>query len=62
MSKEDGKALRIAALKAAAVAKQQRAAENLDKAINKLVKNNQPMSFANGEHVNFVRTNELNDR
>lgn len=47
MSKEDGKALRIAALKAAAVAKQQRAAENLDKAINKLVKNNEPMSFAN---------------
>jgi Family of unknown function (DUF6262) len=47
MSKEDGKALRIAALKAAAVAKQQRAAENLDKAINQLVKNNEPMSFAN---------------
>jgi uncharacterized protein with von Willebrand factor type A (vWA) domain len=47
MSKEDGKALRIAALKAAAVAKQQRAAENLDKAINKLVKTNEPMSFAN---------------
>lgn len=47
MSKEDGKALRIAALKAAAVAKQQRAAESLDKAINKLVKNNEPMSFAN---------------
>lgn len=47
MSKEDGKALRIAALKAAALAKQQRASENLDKAINKLVKNNEPMSFAN---------------
>jgi Family of unknown function (DUF6262) len=47
MSKEDGKILRIAALKAAAVAKQQRAAENLDKAINQLIKNNEPMSFAN---------------
>ena len=47
ISKEDGKALRIAALKAAAVAKQQRAAENLDKAINKLIKSNEPMSFAN---------------
>jgi hypothetical protein len=47
MSNEEGKQLRIAALKAAAVAKQQRAAENLDKAINQLVKNNEPMSFAN---------------
>lgn len=47
MSKEEGKQLRIAALKTAAVAKQQRAAESLDKAIQKLIKNNEPMSFAN---------------
>jgi Family of unknown function (DUF6262) len=47
MPKEDGKDVRIAALKAAAVAKQQRAAEGLDKAINKLIKSNEPMSFAN---------------
>lgn len=47
MPKEDGKDIRIAALKNAAVAKQQRAAEGLDKAINKLVKSNEPMSFAN---------------
>ena len=47
MPKEDGKDIRIAALKNAAVAKQQRAAEGLDKAINKLMKSNEPMSFAN---------------
>jgi Family of unknown function (DUF6262) len=47
MPKEDGKDIRIAALKTAAIAKQQRAAEGLDKAINKLMKSNEPMSFAN---------------
>jgi hypothetical protein len=47
MPKEDGKDIRIAALKNAAVAKQQRAADGLDKAINKLIKSNEPMSFAN---------------
>jgi Family of unknown function (DUF6262) len=47
MPKEDGKDIRIAALKNAAIAKQQRAAEGLDKAINKLIKSNEPMSFAN---------------
>jgi Family of unknown function (DUF6262) len=47
MPKEDGKDIRIAALKTAAIAKQQRAAEGLDKAINKLIKSNEPMSFAN---------------
>lgn len=47
MPHEDGKAARIAALKASAVAKQQRAAENLDKAIDKLIQNNQQISFAN---------------
>lgn len=47
MSREDGKDIRIAALKAAALAKQQRASENLDRAINKLIQNNEPISFAN---------------
>jgi transcriptional regulator of NAD metabolism len=47
MPKEDGKDIRIAALKTAAIAKQQRAADGLDKAINKLIKSNEPMSFAN---------------
>jgi DNA repair exonuclease SbcCD ATPase subunit len=47
MSRDDGKDIRIAALKTAAVAKQQRAAEGLEKAIDKLIKSNEPMSFAN---------------
>lgn len=47
MSREDGKDIRIAALKTAAVAKQQRAAEGLEKAIDKLIQSNEPMSFAN---------------
>jgi hypothetical protein len=46
MSKEDGKAARIAALKAAASAKQKRAAEALDAAISKLVKKKEVISFA----------------
>jgi uncharacterized small protein (DUF1192 family) len=47
MAREDGKELRIAALKAAAVAKQERTAANFDKAINKIVQNNEPITFAN---------------
>jgi hypothetical protein len=47
MPREDGKDIRIAALKTAAVAKQLRAAEGLEKAIDKLIKTNEPMSFAN---------------
>jgi DNA repair exonuclease SbcCD ATPase subunit len=47
MSKEDGKDIRIATLKTAAIAKQQRAAESLDKAIDRLIKSNESMSFAN---------------
>jgi DNA repair exonuclease SbcCD ATPase subunit len=47
MPRDDGKDIRIAALKTAAVAKQQRAAEGLEKAIDKLIKSNEPMSFAN---------------
>lgn len=46
MSKEDGKAARIAALKAAASAKQKRASESLDAAISKLVKKKAVISFA----------------
>jgi Family of unknown function (DUF6262) len=46
MSKEDGKAARIAALKAAASAKQKRASEALDAAIGKLVKKKEAISFA----------------
>jgi predicted transcriptional regulator len=47
MPRGDGKESRIAALKGAAVAKQERCAENFDKAINKLVQNNEPITFAN---------------
>jgi hypothetical protein len=47
MPREDGKEARIAALKAAAVAKQERCAENFDKAISKLLQNNEQISFAN---------------
>lgn len=47
MPREDGKDIRIAALKTAAIAKQQRAAEGLEKAIDKLIQSNEPMSFAN---------------
>jgi Family of unknown function (DUF6262) len=47
MPREDGKDIRIAALKTAAVAKQLRAAEGLEKAIDKLIQTNEPMSFAN---------------
>lgn len=47
MAREDGKELRIAALKAAAVAKQERTAANFDKAISKIVQNNEPITFAN---------------
>jgi Family of unknown function (DUF6262) len=46
MSKEDGKTARIAALKAAASAKQKRASEALDAAITKLVKKKDVISFA----------------
>jgi SepF-like predicted cell division protein (DUF552 family) len=46
MSKEDGKAARIAALKAAASAKQKRASESLDAAISKMVKKKAVISFA----------------
>jgi predicted transcriptional regulator len=47
MPRSDGKEARITALKSAAVAKQERCAENFDKAINKLVQNNEPITFAN---------------
>jgi predicted transcriptional regulator len=47
MPRGDGKEARITALKSAAVAKQERCAENFDKAINKLVQNNEPITFAN---------------
>jgi DNA repair exonuclease SbcCD ATPase subunit len=47
MPKEDGKDIRIATLKTAAVVKQKRAAESLDKAIARLIKSNEPMNFAN---------------
>lgn len=47
MPRGDGKEARIAALKGAAVAKQERCAENFDKAINKLFQNNEPITFAN---------------
>jgi predicted transcriptional regulator len=43
----DGKEARIAALKSAAIAKQERCAQNFDKAINKLVRDNEPITFAN---------------
>jgi predicted transcriptional regulator len=47
MPRGDGKEARITALKGAAIAKQERCAENFDKAINKLVQNNEPITFAN---------------
>jgi predicted transcriptional regulator len=47
MPRGDGKEARIAALKGAAIAKQERCAENFDKAINKLFQNNEPITFAN---------------
>jgi predicted transcriptional regulator len=47
MLRGDGKEARIAALKGAAIAKQERCAENFDKAINKLFQNNEPITFAN---------------
>jgi Family of unknown function (DUF6262) len=47
MPKGDGKEARIAALKSAAIAKQERSAHNFDKAISKLAQSNEPITFAN---------------
>jgi predicted transcriptional regulator len=47
MPRSDCKEARIAALKSAAIAKQERCAQNFDRAINKLVRDNEPITFAN---------------
>ncbi|NJR31920.1 MAG: hypothetical protein HC778_02390 [Chamaesiphon sp. CSU_1_12] len=51
MPRSDGKEARITALKSAAIAKQERCAQNFDRAINKLVRDNEPITFANVARV-----------
>jgi hypothetical protein len=51
MPRIDSKEARITALKSAAIAKQERCAQKFDRAINKLVRDNEPITFANVARV-----------